>query len=231
MQVRDYFAEYSYFDCQTFTELSCHVPIVSFILRVIKEIQKEWTRLLIIWSSPSPCSSNYCHDQWSLITREILNARRLNPPSPVPVDALQLCIEAAGKLVLKHIWIDIEMATFSYRSCLFDIFQGRENYRGWDCCSWVHLHIGRVRDKIMLNVFGLFGNTDRSCKYGRKARERGKPLPKWSKWSGTKLQQQLSTSRRTCWLAILMCRWLSFSVWGGLISELSFSHLYFFILR
>ena len=34
-------------------------------------------------------------------TREILNARRLNPPSPPPVDALQLCIEAAGKWVLK----------------------------------------------------------------------------------------------------------------------------------
>ena len=55
---------------------------------------------------------------------------------------------------------------------LFDIFQGRENHRGWDSCSWVHLHIGRVRDKIMLNVFGLFGNTDRSCKY-MKNREKG----------------------------------------------------------
>ena len=119
------------------------------------------------------------------------------------------------------------MATFSYRSCLFDIFQGRENYRGWDCCSWVHLHIGRVRDKIMLNVFGLFGNTDRSCKYGRKARKRGKSLPKWSKWSGTKLRRQLLTSRHTCWLATLMCRWTSFDVWGGLIRKWSFSHLYF----
>ena len=76
----------------------------------------------------------------------------------------------------------MEMATFCVydyqlkdvlrKMGLFDIFQGRENYRGWDCCSWVHLHIGRVRDKIMLNVFGLFGNTDRSCKY-MKNREKG----------------------------------------------------------
>ena len=79
----------------------------------------------------------------------------------------------------------------------------------------------------MLTVFGLFGDTDRPCKYGRKARRQGKPLPKWSKWSGTKLQRQLSTSRRTCWLATLMCRWTSFDLWGGLIRGWSFSHLYF----
>ena len=48
-----------------------------------------------------------------------------------------------------------------------------------------------------------------------------------AKWSGTKLQRQLSTSRPTCWLAILMCRWLSFTVWGGLMREQSFFHLYF----
>ena len=59
-----------------------------------------------------------------------------------------------------------------------------------------------------------------------KTGKRGKPLPKWSKWSGTKLQRQLSTSRRTCWLATLMCRWTSFDLWGGLIREWSFSQLY-----
>jgi cytochrome P450 len=31
-----------------------------------------------------------------MLPREVLEARRANPPSPAPVDALQLCIEAAG---------------------------------------------------------------------------------------------------------------------------------------
>ena len=33
----------------------------------------------------------------SIINREVLHARQANPPAVPPVDALQLCIEAAGK--------------------------------------------------------------------------------------------------------------------------------------
>jgi len=58
---------------------SCFPAIESLLAWVFRKRGRKWTNKVIL---------DKC--------REVLNERRRNPPNPAPVDALQMCIDAAG---------------------------------------------------------------------------------------------------------------------------------------